>query len=126
MLAAYLATVVCTLFAGAAKVLGPEGVLVTYGPYSIDGDFLAPSNLDFDASLKSRNPEVTTLPMGTSSDLRVQLSGRPGLTYVLEQSTNLVNWAAVRTNALPLNGSGLATNTLPRLNPSHFLRGQVR
>ncbi len=44
------------LFAGAAKVLGPEGLVVTYGPYSIDGDFLAPSNLDFDASLKSRNP----------------------------------------------------------------------
>lgn len=44
------------LFAGAAKVLGVDGVMVTYGPYSIDGDFLAPSNLDFDASLKSRNP----------------------------------------------------------------------
>lgn len=44
------------LFAGAAKVLGADGVMVTYGPYSIDGDFLAPSNLDFDASLKSRNP----------------------------------------------------------------------
>jgi predicted phosphodiesterase len=77
-------------------------------------------------TLKSRNPELTTLPMGTSTDLWVQLSGRPGVTYVLEQSTDLVNWAAVRTNALPVNGSGLATNTLPRLNPSHFLRVQVR
>ena len=44
------------LFAGAGKVLCDDGVLVTYGPYSIDGDYLAPSNLDFDASLKSRNP----------------------------------------------------------------------
>jgi SAM-dependent methyltransferase len=43
------------LFAGAGKILAPGGVMVTYGPYSIDGDFLAPSNLDFDASLKSRN-----------------------------------------------------------------------
>lgn len=43
------------LFAGAAKVLDDNGVLVTYGPYSIDGDYLSPSNLDFDASLKSRN-----------------------------------------------------------------------
>jgi predicted phosphodiesterase len=77
-------------------------------------------------TLKSRNPELTTLPMGTSTDLRVQLSGRPGMTYVLEQSTDLANWAAVATNALPLNGSGLATNTLPRLNPSHFLRVQAR
>lgn len=44
------------LFAGAGRILDKNGVLVTYGPYSIDGDFLAPSNLDFDASLKSRNP----------------------------------------------------------------------
>ncbi len=44
------------LFAGAAKVLAGDGVMVTYGPYSIGGDYLAPSNLDFDASLKSRNP----------------------------------------------------------------------
>ncbi len=49
-------TATLALFAGAAKVLGDDGVLVTYGPYSIDGDYLAPSNLDFDASLKSRNP----------------------------------------------------------------------
>ena len=44
------------LFAGAGKVLSEGGVMVTYGPYSIEGDFLAPSNLEFDASLKSRNP----------------------------------------------------------------------
>lgn len=44
------------LFAGAAKTLAPGGVLVTYGPYSIDGDFQGQGNIDFDASLKSRNP----------------------------------------------------------------------
>lgn len=44
------------LFKGAGEALSSDGVMVTYGPYSIDGDFLAPSNLDFDASLKSRNP----------------------------------------------------------------------
>ncbi|MBX7201042.1 MAG: DUF938 domain-containing protein [Rhodospirillaceae bacterium] len=44
------------LFAGASKILSGGGVLVTYGPHSIDGDFLAQSNLAFDASLKSRNP----------------------------------------------------------------------
>lgn len=44
------------LFKGAAKILPAGGLLVTYGPYSIDGDFLSQSNVDFDASLKSRNP----------------------------------------------------------------------
>jgi SAM-dependent methyltransferase len=43
------------LFRGAARVLRPRGLLVTYGPYLENGT-AAPSNLDFDASLKRRNP----------------------------------------------------------------------
>jgi SAM-dependent methyltransferase len=44
------------LFRGAARHLGPRGLLVTYGPYLENGQ-AAQSNLDFDASLKRRNPE---------------------------------------------------------------------
>jgi len=44
------------LFDGAAKLLSPHQLLLTYGPYSIDGDFQAPSNVDFDRSLRTRNP----------------------------------------------------------------------
>lgn len=44
------------LFAGAARLLPAHGVLVTYGPYLEDEVDTAPSNLAFDASLKSRNP----------------------------------------------------------------------
>lgn len=44
------------LLAGAARLLPPDGVLVTYGPYLEDEVDTAPSNLAFDASLKSRNP----------------------------------------------------------------------
>jgi SAM-dependent methyltransferase len=49
-------TATLALFAGAARILPAGGLLVTYGPYSIDRDFLSQSNIDFDASLKSRNP----------------------------------------------------------------------
>jgi len=42
------------LFKGARR-LGAK-VIVTYGPYSIAGDFLAGSNVAFDQSLKQRNP----------------------------------------------------------------------
>lgn len=43
------------LFAGAAQLLGPNGgPLVLYGPYLEVGVETAPSNLDFDASLKAR------------------------------------------------------------------------
>ncbi len=44
------------LFAGAGRLLAEGGVLFTYGPYLEDGIETAPSNLAFDASLKSRNP----------------------------------------------------------------------
>ncbi len=44
------------LMRGAARHLAPQGVLVTYGPYLVDGVATAPSNLAFDADLRSRNP----------------------------------------------------------------------
>lgn len=45
------------LFAGAARVLAAsKGPLVLYGPYIEQGVETAPSNLEFDASLKARNP----------------------------------------------------------------------
>jgi SAM-dependent methyltransferase len=46
------------LFRGAARLLGSGGggPLVLYGPYLEDGVETAPSNLEFDASLKARDP----------------------------------------------------------------------
>ncbi len=46
------------LFGGAAHLLGSSdaGPLILYGPYIENGVETAPSNLDFDASLKSRDP----------------------------------------------------------------------
>lgn len=43
------------LFAGAARLVKPGGQLHLYGPFR-DGEATAPSNLEFDASLKSRDP----------------------------------------------------------------------
>ena len=43
------------LFAGAAQLLTEEGALHLYGPY-LEGEATASSNLDFDASLKQRDP----------------------------------------------------------------------
>lgn len=44
------------LFAGAGRLLGEGAPLILYGPYLEKGLETAPSNLDFDASLKARNP----------------------------------------------------------------------
>lgn len=44
------------LFAGAERVLGPDGLLVLYGPFRFSGAFTAESNAAFDARLRSENP----------------------------------------------------------------------
>lgn len=48
----------CTagLMQGVARHLAPQGVLITYGPYLVDDEPTAPSNLAFDADLRARNP----------------------------------------------------------------------
>jgi hypothetical protein len=43
------------LFAGAGDLLKPGGRLFLYGPFSRSGRHTAPSNADFDASLKARD-----------------------------------------------------------------------
>lgn len=44
------------LLAGAGRLLRVGGHLFIYGPFKRDGRHTAPSNADFDASLRARNP----------------------------------------------------------------------
>ena len=44
------------LMRGAARCLAPRGLLITYGPYLVDGEATAPGNQAFDADLRARNP----------------------------------------------------------------------
>jgi hypothetical protein len=44
------------LFAGSGRLLKTGAPLVTYGPYSVDGQHVSESNATFDASLKARDP----------------------------------------------------------------------
>lgn len=45
------------LFGGAGRLLRTGGLLFLYGPFQESGVHNAPSNADFDRSLKSRNPD---------------------------------------------------------------------
>jgi SAM-dependent methyltransferase len=63
------------LFAGASRLLPPGGLLFLYGPYLFDG-VTAPSNLEFDRSLRSRDPrwgvrDVTALS-GIATDFTLR------------------------------------------------------
>jgi len=66
------------LMAGAGRVLAPGGVLYLYGPFKDNGRHTAPSNADFDASLRARNPEWGVRDVAAVSDL----AGRHGLVLV--------------------------------------------
>jgi len=44
------------LMQGAARHLAPDGLLVVYGPFIVDGTATAPSNVAFDADLRARDP----------------------------------------------------------------------
>jgi hypothetical protein len=43
------------LMQGAARHLSADGLLLLYGPYLVDGEATAPSNLAFDADLRARD-----------------------------------------------------------------------
>ncbi|MGI9378921.1 MAG: DUF938 domain-containing protein [Methyloligellaceae bacterium] len=45
------------LIAGAGKYLQPNGFLMIYGAFSVDGSHVSQSNVAFDRSLKNQNPE---------------------------------------------------------------------
>lgn len=45
------------LVAGAERLLAPGAPLILYGPWLKEGTPTAPSNLEFDANLKRRNPQ---------------------------------------------------------------------
>ncbi|WP_019507591.1 DUF938 domain-containing protein [Pleurocapsa sp. PCC 7319] len=46
-----------SLMNGAGQILPPGGILYLYGPYKRDGEHTAPSNANFDRSLRDRNDQ---------------------------------------------------------------------
>ena len=68
------------LFAGAAHVLPPGGLLYLYGPFREDGLHTAASNAAFDADLQARDPSWGVRDIGDVAQLAarhgINLSGR--------------------------------------------------
>jgi SAM-dependent methyltransferase len=60
------------LMAGAAGLLEPAGVLYLYGPYRRAGHHIAPSNAEFDESLRGRNPDWGVRDLEAVAELAAQ------------------------------------------------------
>lgn len=56
------------LLAGAARFLAADGRLFVYGPFMTEGQFSAPSNATFDASLRAQNAEWGVRDVGALSE----------------------------------------------------------
>ncbi|MGL4284885.1 MAG: DUF938 domain-containing protein [Phreatobacter sp.] len=79
------------LFAQAGRVLRPGGVLYLYGPYRRPGRELEPSNLAFDESLRSRNPEWGLRDLDTVAALAAASGfGAPAMTEMPANNLSLV------------------------------------
>jgi cyclopropane fatty-acyl-phospholipid synthase-like methyltransferase len=77
------------LMAGAARALRPDGVLLLYGPFMIDGRHTAPSNAAFDASLKAMDPRFGVRDV-TAVSQEAALHGLTLKTQVRMPANNLV------------------------------------
>jgi cyclopropane fatty-acyl-phospholipid synthase-like methyltransferase len=66
------------LFAGAERTLAAGAVLYLYGPFKENGEHTAPSNADFDASLRARDPRWGVRDVG---DVRA-LADKHGFDFV--------------------------------------------
>jgi SAM-dependent methyltransferase len=61
------------LIAGAARVLGPGGLLFLYGPFSEAGVHTTASNAAFDADLRARNPSWGVRDLDEITALAIQV-----------------------------------------------------
>ena len=78
-------------------------------------------------ALKSRVPTLAWHDSAPANGwLPLTLSGKPGVTYVLESSSNLVNWTPFATNLFPVNATSPLTNLVPVNGIERFFRARTR
>jgi hypothetical protein len=104
--------------------LSPAGL--DFGAYNFTlqlttGDASFPAtNLPISLIIPAPPPQLEAMS-AANGQLLVQLEGIPGLSYILETSTDLATWTPVSTNGLN-NATLLLTNAIPSNAPQQFWR----
>ncbi len=88
--------VITGLFRGCGTYLKPDGLLFLYGPFGYDGIISPQSNINFDQSLRSRNPlwglrDVNRQLVKIAAKYHIQLHAR----HKLPSNNDLLIWKKI-------------------------------
>jgi uncharacterized repeat protein (TIGR01451 family) len=59
-------------------------------------------------------PQLSSAYVGADGSFRFSVTGTPGVTNVIQASTNLVNWVNIYTNVSPFNYTNMNTGSYPQ------------
>lgn len=80
------------LMACAAAALKPGGLLLVYGPFIVEGETLAPSNMAFDADLRSRDPRWGLRQLGQVQQAAAAVGLRAHQKIRMPSNNLVVSW----------------------------------
>jgi len=92
-------------FAGVGRVLVPGGVLAVYGPFNYHGTWTSPSNRDFDAFLRRRDPDSGLRDVEAVHALAAGAGLRPLADHAMPANNRLLVWRAGAQPPPARNGS---------------------
>jgi hypothetical protein len=103
-----------------------------YGLMQVKGHVLTWSALDNNGQLLDNFTLQSRVPLlewkgsdATGGVLPLAVSGKPGVTYILERSGDMAAWSVVATNTIPGTGSSAFTNFIPVTASQAFFRAHA-
>jgi len=83
---------VSDLFAHIAQQLKPQGLLIVYGPFNFNGEFTSPSNQQFDAFLKNRDPKSGIKDFEWLNELATEAGLMFKQDFAMPQNNRILCW----------------------------------